>query len=162
MTTNYNMNIQYDSHFFSNTKSKNKRNDLSKNKRYTDEDLTTYKPQIYKLCKQIMNKKLDNNILNNIFDDFIFHSIEHIKFKEKVKSMQRQYSTMLNDKKKEIKQPDKQQVESSNTLLYKDKSIKKVSIDKFIKKNNNNEKKIIPRQLDTVMDISYNNLNTYK
>lgn len=150
------MDTQYDTHFFSNAKSKTK-SDTYKTKKYSDEDLTTYKTQIYKLCKQVMNKKLDNNILNEIFDDFIFHSIEHIKFKEKVNTIQRQYSDINNDKKKEKSQPKIQQIENSNTLLYKNKTVKNVTIDNFVKKNNNNnnnENKIIPRQLDTIMDIS--------
>lgn len=122
-----------------NTKSNPKSNLKPKSKPYSKTDFKLYRKEIYSLTKDLLNKKNGDDDITYYFDEFIYHAIEYLKFKEKESQIQETYTDLDMSAKSShtFNTPQNtllDKVEESNMLMYKDYNLKTISMDNFVKK----------------------------
>lgn len=108
-------------------------------KPYSKTDYKLYRKDIYSLTKDILNKKNNDQSITYYFDQFIYHAIEYLKFKEKEIQIQEEYADLdMNSKSSHtFNTPQNNilnKIEESNMLMYKDYKLKTISMDQFVKK----------------------------
>lgn len=110
-----------------------------KSKPYSKTDFKLYRKEIYSLTKDLLNKKNGDDDITYYFDEFIYHAIEYLKFKEKESQIQETYTDLDMSAKSShtFNTPQNtllDKVEESNMLMYKDYNLKTISMDNFVKK----------------------------
>tara|TARA_Y100000780_G_C13688823_1_gene418697 strand:- start:2605 stop:3156 length:552 start_codon:yes stop_codon:yes gene_type:complete len=135
------MDPKIDTMFFSNFKSVKTSNINKENEKYSAEDFKLYKREIYKTFKHLNNGKIQDNNLCESYDTFIKETIEYLKFKNKVKQIQREHKSSDDNIDIDFSEPKECETynyDKINEMMYKEKDENKnVSMNKFIKKNNN-------------------------
>lgn len=114
----------------------------TKSKPYSKTEFKLYRKEIYSLTKDLLNKKNGDDI-TYYFDEFIYHAIEYLKFKEKEYQIQETYTDLDMSAKSShtFNTPQNtllDKVEESNMLMYKDYNLKTISMDNFVKKKSLN------------------------
>ena len=113
----------------------------------SDVDIEKYKKFILSCTKKLLEKEVISPDINNIFNTYVHHLINHFKFKNKNKIIQEQYKNIDNKKKKEEFKPiDIDKINIS--VIGKKKETKKIDLNAFVKKKKNkkNKKIIIPKK----------------
>lgn len=110
-----------------------------KSKPYSKTDFKLYRKEIYSLTKDLLNKKNSDDDITYYFDEFIYHAIEYLKFKEKESQIQETYTDLDMSAKSShtFNTPQNtllDKVEESNMLMYKEYNLKTISMDNFVKK----------------------------
>lgn len=132
------------------------------NKKYSWGDYKAYRKDIFKLTKDILNRKNKDSDICDSFDVFLYDAIEYLKFKEKKEQIQKEYEDLsLNSRSVHSFNTQKESLlnnmETSNMLLYKEYNLKTVSLDNFVIKKNSKPNTINKLPVQRVIEHKKNN-----
>lgn len=142
--------------YFSNGSQSIKHNiERNKNNRGYKRDLRFYRKRIFNLYKGLMTKKIENEELRYVFEQFNKKAIEYLKFEDKAFILQEEYKDISNTETKNQSINNSisnvtDRVNISNHILIQKTNVKTKNIETLmnIKKNTIKEQEntVLPRQ----------------